>query len=139
MKPPTGSVETLFTIKVGRYLAQPPMAGHPRVLKKATTDIGYHLPDVEEDLLVVLDPDLPDKGMFDRVGYSSMPRIRLREWNLQVLIHELCHYALDHIVHEGLPVSKHNHALINPIEVALAPILHQLASEDIRLTERLQS
>ena len=73
------------------------------------------------DVPVVVEPTLGKRGEirydYDYNGYAGR-RILLREWNEQVLLHEILHVVLDPV----LPVSAadpHNHNVISRIEVAL--------------------
>lgn len=73
------------------------------------------------DVSVFIDPDLPVLGERQSVdGYVRSERIVLREWNEQVLLHELIHVALlnvhDRISCEGDP---HGHDIVSRVEVAL--------------------
>lgn len=89
-------------------------------------DRGRNVATRTENLRVMLDPDLERPGEQDWVdGYGHV--ITLREWDLQVLVHELCHAFL--------PGGEFEHPLIAQIEVALTPLVHQLARLDAEHTE----
>lgn len=125
--------KVLFTIPVGIYHAPGWYTGREREFK--TTDDGMNLPDQVREVTVVIDPELEIPGMFEQGGYNGAPFIILREWDLRVVIHEIAHLALDHIVwrFDGTVEDLYgnwNHQLVKAVEVALAPIIHILAAED---------
>lgn len=86
-----------------------------------------HTPDGSLIVTVVIEPELDALGRCYPVhGYSTVSYlIALREWNEQVLLHELLHAILGHIIPESVPgywqVTPHN--VINAVEVALAPLI----------------
>lgn len=117
----------LFTLPVGYYYG----IGQARVGRDNTD--GLNEPATVYDVHVYLDPNLTERGANERVYDGTA--IVLREWNLRVLIHELAHVALDHLVvdRDGTVEElrrDQNHGLVNAVEVAFAPLIHQLAAED---------
>lgn len=74
-----------------------------------------------EQVGIFIDPELPVLGEQQWDGYGAS--IRLRQWDLQVLIHELLHMIL------GPEHDPHRPELL-AVEVGLAPLIHQLAAAD---------
>lgn len=72
-----------------------------------------------QDIPIVIDPDLPLRGERQNT-YDGSSRIVLREWDEQVLLHELLHVALLH-VHSRVATEDdpHGHDIVSRIEVAL--------------------
>lgn len=67
---------------------------------------------------VVIDPDLPRRGETKNT-YDGL-RIVLREWNEQVLLHELLHVALTRVSPLNTVVDDpFDHNVISRVEVAL--------------------
>lgn len=78
----------------------------------ATLNVGVdHI-----DVPVVVDPSLAKRGEFQNTYGGT--RIVLREWNEQVLLHELLHAALARIPQIWAD-DEHNHNIISRVEVAL--------------------
>lgn len=70
------------------------------------------------DVPIVIDPDL---GPLGEAGftYDHTRVIRLREWNEQVLLHEILHVVLDPVITLGAPEDPYGHNIIARVEVAL--------------------
>lgn len=117
----------LFTLPVGCRQV-------PKSLNRQT-ESGHNLPDFVRDVRVYLDPNLEQDGSPVH-GLAEYPHtIVLREWCLDVLVHEILHIALNPILDQPTPVeryeiSDHGHWMVVPAELALAPLIHRLAAED---------
>lgn len=72
------------------------------------------------DVPVIIDPELGPRGETRRDhGYATTDTsIVLREWNEQVLLHELLHVLLDGRV-PTTPADPHGHEAISRVEVGL--------------------
>jgi len=119
----------LFSLPIG---IENPAARNERGSSLQDAD-GFNLPDHVIDVPVYLDPQLETHGMNEYMYDGRV--IVLREWNLAVLVHEIAHIALDVVAASRLVTDmadQFNHALINPVELAFAPLIHRLAAEDRR-------
>lgn len=90
---------------------------HPKWDEEA----GRNVATSTEPLRIVVDPTL-DRAGEQRWTADGGHELVLREWDLQVAIHEICHAFL--------PGGEFNHPLIAQIEVALTPLIHPLAAMD---------
>lgn len=70
------------------------------------------------DVPIIIVPDLPVFGEAG-YGYDCSRVIRLREWNEQVLLHEILHVVLDPVLVRGDPQDPQGHNVISRVEVAL--------------------
>lgn len=84
-------------------------------------DDELHAPCKAISVSVVIKPDLPILGHLLREHHwdSVETYIVLREWNEQVLLHEVLHV----VIGSGPDDDPHNHRVINAAEVALAPFV----------------